>query len=785
MSYNQYYNELPTEDLISSPQWTETFSYSETFNHYPTEADLLDIGVYVEGNNLMKNFTMSIDGNPSSIKFRMTVEVIPGTGEYRVFPRGVSIDSSINDFIDNTLLAFGYRGDNYTKEDITLLMLDDYEGTDIDVESKIINGIIDIYGQSKYDYNLMDLVYNYIEAFPNIDNPCVVNQKPLPEGQSYVSIYDHSDLINNVVAYNNNGAVSNIYTPLQLKNVLDSLYTNDSKFKSIISNAQLVRICYYQVSPISIYMYVNGYTLENASIVTTTDSANNQHYSGLVTHVKGGKWLAAQNTYGDMNFHFQEEWDNSYNKTATFYNYLRTDWYNYMGLPFDAQVGSGPIIDSIGSVSNLTPIQPISNLHTKWYEPDVNDVYKPVGHKPTDPTVPDIDVQPIIRRGIPPVIIRPRPTIGHIPNPYIDPSQPETFDDWVTLPVTANIYHPTVDDVSDLFGWLWDRDTWTDAQEMNSNPMEVIISLHTLPLPNQVPYKEDGTSAYWYANEVYKPIVLGYMVAQQPNSETPATIDSNIVTSRVCHYCFGHVDIPRTSLDYRDYDREIYIYLPYVGFKQIRCDDITPYLNPNLDEFFAELYLDYFIDVATGDFEAIISINKNVSDRKVLYMFTGNMAVPVPLYATDKTRLEQARWNTLINAGNTVLGLGGTALMAGLGNPAGALSMFAASTNYGLKLADSLNTLKNQNVVSVNRCGTLASNVGAMCPKTPYVVINTPIGYDTIYTPYSGQSANVTTQLGVLSGFVKCKYVHVDTSASITLAERDEIENALLNGVIF
>ena len=213
MNYNQYYNELPTEDLISSPQWSETFSYSETFNHYPTEAELLDLGVYVEENALMKNFTMSIDGNPCSVKFRMTVEPIYGTDDYKVYPRGVSIDIGFSDFIDNALLAFGYRGDNYTKEDISALMLEDYEGADIDLENKLINGIIDIYGQSSYDYNLMDIVYNYLEAFPDIDNPCVVKQVPLPEGQSYIFKYDHSNIINNIVAYND-GDISPGYTAL-------------------------------------------------------------------------------------------------------------------------------------------------------------------------------------------------------------------------------------------------------------------------------------------------------------------------------------------------------------------------------------------------------------------------------------------------------------------------------------------------------------------------------------------------------------------------------------------
>ena len=786
MNYNQYYNEIDTEALISSPQWTETFSYKETFNHYPTEADLLEIGVYAEDNALLKNFTMSIDGNPCAITVRMTVEPVVGTNNYDVFPRGISIDTSFNDFIDNALLAFGYRANNYTKEDITALMLEDYEGADINLESKLIKGIIDIYGQSAYDYNLMDIVYNYLEAFPNIDNPCVVSQSPLPDGQSYIYKYDHSDILNNIVAYND-GDISPGYTALQCKNHLDYLYENSADFRNIISNSQVVRVCFHTVAPKITRMYVNGYTLENASIVTTTESGYDQHYSGLITHINGGRWATSPMDFGDDNYHNEGLWDFDTNITGQmFYNYYRIGWFAQTGLTNTALTGSGPIIDSIGSVSGLNPIQPISTLHSKWYEPDVDDVYKPLGHEPIDPTVPDIEIQPLIRIGVPPIIIRPRPIIGHIPNPYIDPVSPETIDNSVGLPSSGvNIYHPTIDKVRKLFDWLWDRDTWEDAQQMNSNPMEVIISLHTLPLPNEVPYKDDGTTKYWYANEVYKPIVLGYMTAQDTHVEPSTDLESQIVTERVCKFSFGKVNIPRTYLDYRDYDREIYIYLPYVGFKQIRCDDITPYLNPNVSEYFAELYLDYFIDVATGDFEAIISINKNVSDRKVLYIFNGNMAVQMPLTATDKTRLEQARWNTYFSLGTTALGLGTAVFGTLTGNP-GLASRGLLGAVGGLgSAANSINTIENQNVISVNRSGSLTSNVGAMCPKTPYVVINTPISYDTIYASYSGQSANVTTVLGVLKGFVKCKYVHVDTSASMTLSERDEIETALLNGVIF
>ena len=40
MTY-QYNNEMNTQDLINSPQWTDIFSYNHTFDHEPTEEELL------------------------------------------------------------------------------------------------------------------------------------------------------------------------------------------------------------------------------------------------------------------------------------------------------------------------------------------------------------------------------------------------------------------------------------------------------------------------------------------------------------------------------------------------------------------------------------------------------------------------------------------------------------------------------------------------------------------------------------------------------------------------
>lgn len=787
MEYNEYYDELEVEKLINSLEYVASFQWSVTYDHNPTESELMEDGIYVEGDHLSKNFVLNIDGKPTNTKFR--ISVIPVGNEYHVKVRGFEVNRRIGDLVRDSSLGFGYTIDDYTISVIADRVKEYYQGEFFDAETELTYGVLDEYGNTTYDANILNIIYDYFSQYPNINNPYIATQKPLPIGENYITNLNHSDFINNNVANNNEGTLTASMTPNQLKSALDNLYNTDSFFQNVMTNSQAVRFCYRQVAPYIVYLYVNGYTIDNSKIVTTAEETGaNQHYSALVLTATGGKYIFNPNEYGDWNFHVDNTWSNiSINSTELFYNYPRRDFFGQYG--FGSGIGTGNIFDSIGSSTVLNPVTPISETHTKWYdEPvDPSDPFVPVGHAPIDPSVPVLQVQTIVRRGIPPIIIKPRPIIGSIPKPYIDPVQPPTFDDDVALSLYGmNIYHPTYDKLSDFFDWLWDRDTWHDKQDMNSNPLESIISLHTLPLPNNVPYGDgDGDTQYWYATDVYQPIVLGYLTALNVHADPQTNIVSNIVSNRVCHFALGKVNIPRTYLDYRDFDREIYIYIPYVGFKQIRCDDVTPHLAPNVVEHFSELYLDYIIDVATGDFQAIISINKYYSDRKVLYTFQGNMATQIPLTATDKTRLEQARWNVLGGLSTTALSFGGAIGTAAFGMFPMSVGLLGAGLAGAGKMLNSINEIKNQNVISVERSGSLAGNFGALAPKTPYVVINAPIKYDTVYEPYSGDSANVTINLYQLKGFARCKYVHVDTLASVTLEERNAIEQALLDGVIF
>ena len=351
----QYYNEMNTEDLLNSPQWTDIHSYSQDFDHEPTEEELLELGVYADGSALMKDFNMSINRTSCVVKFRMTVQPIIGGG-YRLSTRGVAIDNSFNDFINDVSTGLGYAIDDYTKTDIASEIINNHNvSEDIDIEKMLINGIIDVYGQSAYDYNLMDLVYNYFEQFPNINNPYVVNQRPLPNGQNFISIYEHGDFINNIVAYDDGTEIFEAFTPVQLKTSLDQLAETNTNVQNILSNSQIIRVCFRRDSPEDVKMYLNGYKLSNAEIVTTTESGSSQHYAGVVTHVTGGRYTYSPWWYSDHNFHEEQTWDadTGYTSADIFYNYKRSDWFAYDGLGHVALVGSGPIIDSIGNVSSL------------------------------------------------------------------------------------------------------------------------------------------------------------------------------------------------------------------------------------------------------------------------------------------------------------------------------------------------------------------------------------------------------------------------------------------------
>ena len=264
---------------------------------------------------------------------------------------------------------------------------------------------------------------------------------------------------------------------------------------------------------------------------------------------------------------------------------------------------------------------------------------------------------------------------------------------------------------------------------MISNPMNAIIGLHAL-------YATPATGGA-------QSIKAGYL-----DSGVSAPVVTNQYTSIDC----GSVIVPEAYKNALDYDyTNVSVYLPFIGIVPLNTREVMG----------SKISIRYRVDVLTGTCLATISVSRQ-SSNAVLYTFSGNCAVQIPLtsgnYGTLLTGLLSA-----VGGVAASVATGGAALpaVAGVGS-----AIVNARTN-------------------VSRTGNLGSNAGALGVRVPYLIITRPIAYDAAnYSNYYGYPANKTVTLSNVSGSTRCKSVHVE-GLPATEEEKTMIETALKDGVIF
>lgn len=290
------------------------------------------------------------------------------------------------------------------------------------------------------------------------------------------------------------------------------------------------------------------------------------------------------------------------------------------------------------------------------------------------------------------------------------------------------VYNPSESQLQAFGAWLWSSDIVDQIVKMISNPMNAIIGLHAL-----------------YATPVTggaQSIKAGYL-----DSGVSAPVVTNQYTSIDC----GSVIVPEAYKNALDYDyTNVSVYLPFIGIVPLNTREVMG----------SKISIRYRIDVLTGTCLATISVSRQ-SSNAVLYTFSGNCAVQIPLtsgnYGTLLTGLLSA-----VGGVATSVATGGAALpaVAGVGS-----AIINARTN-------------------VSRTGNLGSNAGALGVRIPYVIITRPIAYDADnYSIYYGYPANKTVTLSSLTGFTRIKSVHVENIPA-TEEEKNMIDSALKNGVI-
>lgn len=321
---------------------------------------------------------------------------------------------------------------------------------------------------------------------------------------------------------------------------------------------------------------------------------------------------------------------------------------------------------------------------------------------------------------------------------YSDKSDPIDFPDLPNGGALAcgaiHAFHVTSGTITSMFQKLWstsifDMATW---QKLVASPLDCIISLHALPIA-----PVDGASKHIYFGnfdtELSSPIVANQYV----------TVDC------------GYLDVIKffgSAMDYSPYTK-MSIYLPFSGIHDLATEDVQG----------SRVHVKYNIDVLTGD----CAINVKCG-QSVLYKFTGNMKMQIPVTSRDDNAL-----------GNTIKGTVGMLAGALIGGAVG--SGPGAIAGAGISAAASVATHK----VTVSRSGELTGNVGILDEFTPYLIIHRPqqsLAVD--YNKFKGYPANLTMTLGSCSGYTEVEHIHLTGIGGATDTELSEIESLLKEGVI-
>lgn len=321
---------------------------------------------------------------------------------------------------------------------------------------------------------------------------------------------------------------------------------------------------------------------------------------------------------------------------------------------------------------------------------------------------------------------------------YDDDSQPVDFPDVPTGGALAcgaiHAFHVNTNIITQMFQKLWstslfDMATW---QKLVSSPLDCIISLHALPV---MPV-EGGDRDIWFGNF---------------NTE----LSSKIVANQYKVVDCGYLDVVKffgSAMDYSPYTK-MSIFLPFSGIHDLATEDVQG----------QRIHVKYNIDVLTGD--CVINVK---CGQSVLYKFTGNMKMQIPITSRDDNAL-----------GNTIKGTVGMLAGALVGGAVG--SAPGAIAGAGVSAAGAVATHK----VMVSRSGELTGNVGVLDEFTPYLIIHRPQQSLAVnYNKFKGYPSNLTLTLSSCSGYTEVEHIHLEGITGATDAELEEIETLLKGGVI-
>lgn len=289
------------------------------------------------------------------------------------------------------------------------------------------------------------------------------------------------------------------------------------------------------------------------------------------------------------------------------------------------------------------------------------------------------------------------------------------------------VYNPTSAQLQSVANKLWGNDFINTVKKIMNDPMEAMISLHSVPF---------GIATGSNSN-----ILVG-------NFDTE--VSAKVVTTQYYTLDCGNISLPEhwaSALDYSPYTT-VDIFIPFVGVRPLQIDDVMGRV----------LNLKYNIDVLTGSAIAMLKCGGSV-----LYTFNTQIHAEIPYTMSSYGRLLQS-----------LVGVAGTAIGATAGG-AGAI--------IGGAMGGALGTAMTKHS-DISRGGSLGGAVGVMGDFVPYLILHRPIqSLPDNFASKKGYPSNISSALSSVSGYTVVDKIHL-TGIDCTDTERDEIHALLKEGVI-
>lgn len=722
-------------DLYNSSNWNEISEYSINVESLD---DLSSHSIYQENDKYYRDFYTTVNGNTTLIKVR--VEVSETSSGYQVDSGYVQLAYDMDDMYITTAKMMGINPLTEVQKNRQLDLWHNYILNSADEELKKYyaesNGLVKVaYGiktNALYaEAFFLDSVYKQIkETYNNVNNVYGYKQIEREEG-SYVVINSDSDvaIINALSGNIVDGNISvNDFTADEISNFFSPLFSSDDHDIEAVKNSTIIRILFRFYGPKSGVAIITGFNIENNKI----DVAANGDIIGFVTTLTAITYNISSNGLdkqravtitSNSNEVFKNEiWGGSFDG----YGRSRTS---------SATLFYGPVIDSVGWTGEFKPYKVTGTVPNS--EP--RDVRYPGWIDVVTPVRPDPDPDPD------PPIITPIPPD---PDDEVDPEPPPKERKPTPEDEESEVSTSEADesDNKGVLGKIYDL----GDDNINLNALSVFLY-------NKL--NAERIAQFWKNDPTQCIASLHYLYVQPPVSGNPnivlGDVKTNInapeVTKRYVQINCGFRSIERLFNDARDYETRITIYLPFSGFHTL---DTRLVMN-------SRIHVKGCVDVISGDILYRLEVDRKQSngyymtDKKVLYNFTGNCKVDIPYSSSS------------FNAGGI----------------AGALSA-AITGNYKAAIGGAVSAAAG-GLFSSSSSGSLSGNTGAMGYKYPYFIIEYPKAVDIVeYGRLFGFPSHKTVKLDQVNGYAEFSAVHVDTIGNATDTEKAMIDSLLKSGVI-